>query len=122
MALGFTSHYNNGEHATFGSLTKGSVETNDVESAGTTAFVPTLIMGQDSSFFAKDMEYDSCEFSTTVAVDYTQYATVADGSCSETAGSVAFSGSDFSGGAVASFSAGGASFSGGGMSCASFTC
>lgn len=129
MALGFTSHYKSGEQ-TFGSLTQMSYN-NDVEAAGTVASTPSLIIGQDSSFFNKNINYDSCEFSSPVVIDYTQYATIADGGSCETAGSVAYTGgADFSGGftssvGASSFSGGAVSFSGGGgggMSCASFTC
>lgn len=128
MALGFTSHYKQGEQTTFGALTQSAYNT-DVEASGTVAYTPSLIMGQD---FTNSMNYDSCEFSSTVIIDYSQYASIADGgSSSETAGSIAYvGGSDFSGGgSVASFSGGGGavSFSGGGcgsggVSCASFTC
>lgn len=130
MALGFTSHYKSGEQA-FGTLTQMSYS-NDTESTGTVANYPSLIIGQDSSVFNKNITYDSCEFSSPVVIDYTQYASIADGGTScETAGSVAYvgpSGSSIgvsSSGSVASFSGGSAaSFSGGGggMSCASFTC
>lgn len=124
MALGFTSHYKSGEQA-FGALTQ-SAYANDVEAAGTVADLPSLIVGH--SVEMSNIDYDSCEFSNPVVIDYTQYAYVAEGSSSETAGSIASVGGDFGcssgGGSVASFSAG-ASFSGssgGGMSCASFTC
>lgn len=128
MALGFSSHYKSGEQA-FGSLTQMSYS-NDTESTGTVANCPSLIIGQDSSLFNDNITYDSCEFSSPVVIDYTQYASIADGGTScETAGSVAYvcpSGSSIgvsSAGSAASFSGGAASFSGGGgMSCASFTC
>ena len=129
MALGFTSHYKSGEQA-FGSLTQMSYS-NDTESAGTVANYPSLILGQDSSFFSNNINYDSCEFSSPVVIDYTQYASIAEGGTScETAGSVAYSGGvNFSGGistsvSSSSFTGGAVSFSGGGggMSSASFTC
>ena len=129
MALGFSSHYKSGEQA-FGSLTQMSYS-NDTESTGTVAYYPSLIIGQDSSLFSKNISYDSCEFSSSVVIDYSQYASIADGGTScETAGSVAYTGgADFTGGmtssvGASSFSGGSVSFSGGGggMSCASFTC
>ncbi len=128
MALGFTSHYKSGEQA-FGSLTQMSYS-NDTESAGTVANYPSLIIGQDSSLFNNNITYDSCEFSSPVVIDYTQYASIAEGGTScETAGSVAYAPTGTSmgvssGGSVSSFSGGAVSFSGGGggMSCASFTC
>ena len=121
MALGFTSHYNPSEQK-FGSLTQ-SASTNESESNGTIAS-SGIIIGQDIGTFA-NVGYDSCEFSSPVVIDYTQYAASAN-SPSETAGSIAFSGcSNFSStpSCSSSFSGGGASFSsGGGSSCASFTC
>ncbi len=127
MALGFSSHYKSGEQA-FGSLTQMSYS-NDTESAGTVANYPSLIIGQDSSLFNNNITYDSCEFSSPVVIDYTQYASIAEGGTScETAGSVAYSPTGTSigvnsGGSISSFSGGAVSFSGGGgMSCASFTC
>ncbi len=127
MALGFTSHYKSGEQ-TFGSLTQMSYN-NDSESAGTVANYPSLIIGQDSSLFNQNITYDSCEFSSPVVIDYTQYASIAEGASCETAGSVAYIGSPNISGvstssSVSSFSGGAVSFSGGGggMSCASFTC
>ena len=129
MALGFTSHYKQGEQA-FGSLTQ-SAYTPDTEAAGTVASSHSgIIVGQNAAFFNKNINYDSCDFSSPVVIDYTQYASIAEGGGSvETAGALASAGSEsFSGGSVASFSAGGAaSFSGGGggsggVSCASFTC
>lgn len=129
MALGFTSHYKSGDQ-TFGSLTQSAYNP-DVEAAGTVASsYPSIIIGQDAAFFSRNINYDSCEFSSPVVIDYAQYATIAEGSSAETAGSIAFSGGgDFSGGTVASFSGGGAAVSfsgggcgGGGVSCASFTC
>lgn len=128
MALGFTSHYKSGEQA-FGSLTQMSYS-NDTESAGTVANYPSLIIGQDSSLFNNNITYDSCEFSSPVVIDYTQYASIAEGGTScETAGSVAYAPTGTSmgvssGGCISSFSGGAVSFSGGGggMSCASFTC
>ena len=130
MALGFTSHYKPGEQA-FGALTQMAY-TGETESSGTIANMPSIIIGQDSSLLNNSINYDSCEFSSSVIIDYSQYATIVDssGTTVETAGSIAFSGGDFSSGisttgSTASFSGGGASLSGGGgggMSCASFTC
>lgn len=120
MALGFSSHYKHDNQASFGALTKGSYNNNESESSGTNAYVPSLFVGHSS---LSGLEYDNCEFSSSVDIDYSQYSTViADGSCSETAGSVAFAGD--SGCSIGGDSSGGcASFSGGGgMSCASFTC
>ena len=90
MALGFTSHYKPGEQ-TFGALTQIAY-TGETESSGTIANAPSIIIGQDSSLFSNSISYDSCEFSSPVIIDYTQYATIADGSGSsvETAGSIAY--------------------------------
>ena len=125
MALGFTSHYRQGEQQQFGSLTQASYN-NDVESAGTSANLPSLIIGHDSALVMANLSYDSCEFSSSVVIDYTQYANAPSGGAVETAGSIASIGGDSvstSMSSVLSFSSGGASFSGGGgMSCASFTC
>lgn len=127
MALGFTSHYRQGEQQQFGSLTQSSYN-NDIESNGTSANLPSLIIGHDSAFVMANLSYDSCEFSSPTVIDYTQYTNAPSGSAVETAGSIASVGSDcgtsYSSGGVASFSSGGSvSFSGGGgMSCASFTC
>lgn len=127
MALGFTQHYKSGEQ-TFGSLTQSAYNP-DVEATGTVAAgLPSIIVGHNVTVFDKNISYDSCEFSSPVIIDYSQYANIAEGAASETAGSIAFTGgADFSG--VSSFSASctTASFSGGGcgsggVSCASFTC
>ena len=127
MALGFTSHYKSGEQ-TFGALTQSAYNP-DIEGAGTIATSSSgFVAGQNALFINKNISYDSCDFSSPVIIDYSQYTAIAEGGSSvETAGAVAYSGS-FSGGGVASFSAGGtASFSGGGcgsggVCCASFTC
>ena len=128
MALGFTQHYKSGEQA-FGTLTQSAYNP-DVEAAGTVASAyPSIIVGHNATIFDKNINYDSCDFSSPVVIDYSQYANIAEGS-SETAGSIAsIGGCDFSGvsttpsgggGAVASFSGGGCGS--GGVSCASFTC
>lgn len=130
MALGFTQHYKSGEQA-FGTLTQSAYNP-DVEAAGTVASAyPSIIVGHNATIFDKNINYDSCDFSSPVVIDYSQYANIAEGSSSETAGSIAsIGGCDFSGvsttpsrggsGAVASFSGGGCGS--GGVSCASFTC
>lgn len=129
MALGFTQHYKSGEQA-FGTLTQSAYNP-DVEAAGTVASAyPSIIVGHNATIFDKNINYDSCDFSSPVVIDYSQYANIAEGSSSETAGSIAsIGGSDFAGGSVASSGGAGvaASFSGGGcgsggVSCASFTC
>ncbi len=116
MALGFTSHYAKNEHP-FGTLTIGSSES---ETAGSVAYSDTNTCGLMLSV----PSYDSCEFSVSVNIDYSQYAgyIVSSGS-TETAGSVATINGSFSSGTVSvgSFSTGGCS-SGGGASCASYTC
>ena len=113
MALGFTSHYTNAEQP-FGTLLLGA---NDVETAGSVAMndSPGLIMGTSYNAGAGD----SCEFSVSVNVDYSQYANyVGAASSAETAGSVAYTGSggvstastvSFSGGGCCSVSSGGCS-------------
>ena len=130
MALGFTQHYKSGEQA-FGTLTQ-SAYNQDVEAAGTVASAyPSIIVGHNATIFDKNINYDSCDLSSPVVIDYSQYANIAEGASSETAGSIAsIGGCDFSGvsttpsgggsGAVASFSGGGCGS--GGVSCASFTC
>lgn len=128
MALGFTQHYKSGEQA-FGTLTQSAYNP-EVEAAGTVASAyPSIIVGGNATIFDKNINYDSCDFSSPVVIDYSQYANIAEGSSSETAGSIAsIGGGNFStgavapsgGGAVASFSGGGCGS--GGVSCASFTC
>ncbi len=128
MTLGFTSHYQPGEQP-FGSLTQTSLS-QDVESTGTVASeLPSLIVGSHNMALDNDSNYDSCDFSVAVDIDYSQYTnSVASNGSSETAGSVAYVGGSDSGfvgaSTVSSGASGGcASFSGGGgMSCASFTC
>ena len=125
MALGFTSHFSNSDKQ-FGSLILGNSD-NEYETSGSVADSDNYnavygLLNADCC--------DSYDFSVSVNIDYSQYAGfVASGT--ETAGSVAFSGSfsdcgssgssscsSFSGG---SFSGG--SFSGGGCSSfSSFTC
>jgi hypothetical protein len=121
MALGFTSHYSSSEQP-FGSLILSNAES---ETAGSVAHSDT---GSGSIYnVLSDNNFDSCEFSVSVNIDYSQYASYIASSSSETAGSVAYSGASFSSGGVSSFS-GGASFSSGGScssgggSSASFTC
>ena len=85
MALGFTSHYTKQDQP-FGSLilsnseteTSGSVASNSNDSYG----VGLLYSGSG---------YDSCEFSVSVNIDYSQYANYIGASSTETAGSVAYS-------------------------------
>ena len=113
MALGFTSHFSNAEQP-FGTLLLGA---NDVETAGSVASndAPGLILGTLYNAGAGD----SCEFSVSVNVDYSQYANyVGAASSAETAGSVAYTGSggvstastvSFSGGGCCSVSSGGCS-------------
>lgn len=116
MALGFTSHYTKQDQP-FGSLilsnseteTSGSVASNSNDSYG----VGLLYSGSG---------YDSCEFSVSVSIDYSQYANfVSSSGSTETAGSVACSGGGFSTASTVSFSAGGGCSSSCGSS-ASFTC
>ena len=107
MALGFTSHYSQSEQP-FGSLVLSNTEN---ETTGSVAYSPNNT-GSLSSLLSQNIG-DSYAFSVSVNIDYSQYANfVASSGSTETAGSVAYSGS-FSG------SSGGASFSGGAVSCSS---
>ncbi len=113
MALGFTSHFTKSDQP-FGSLILGNTES---ETAGSVASNdnPTSIMG---TLFNANV-CDCCDFSVSVNIDYSQYANyVCTSGSTETAGSVAFSGS-VSGG---SFTGGGCSVSSGGGCSTSFTC
>lgn len=122
MALGFTSHFSNSDKQ-FGSLILGASESeNENETSGSVADSGNCnaIYGLLNADCA-----DSCDFSVSVIIDYSQYANyVASGT--ETAGSIAFSGSfsdcgSSSSSGCSSFSGG--SFSGGGCSSfSSFTC
>ncbi|MCM1264562.1 MAG: hypothetical protein NC200_00030 [Candidatus Gastranaerophilales bacterium] len=121
MALGFTSHYSNSEQP-FGSLILSNTES---ETAGSVAY------SDDASSIVSSLlssgSYDSCEFSVSVNIDYSQYASYVASGSTETAGSVAFSGGSFSSGGStcssgASFSGGGGCSSSGGGCSASFTC
>lgn len=113
MALGFTSHYSKSKQP-FGSLVLNN--NTEPETAGSVASSNGTGFGINSIHSGENC--DSCEFSVSVNIDYSQYAnfvaTTSSDSC-ETAGSVAYSG----GGATVS------SFSGGSTSCScstSFTC
>ena len=122
MALGFTSHYSNPDKH-FGSLILGGCD-NEYESETSGSIADSGDYNNAYSFIGGEC-YDCCDFSVSVNIDYSQYAGyVASGT--ETAGSVAFSGS-FSdcGSSVSSgcSSFSGGSFSGGGCSSfSSFTC
>jgi len=127
MALGFTSHYTNSEQP-FGSLILSSGE-GESETSGSVASSNSNSSVMNGLLY--NNSYDSCEFSVSVNIDYSQYANyVASSGSAETAGSVAFSGGSFSSAGSVSTSSGGASFSGGGCSVssggggcsASFTC
>jgi len=116
MALGFTSHYNNNEQP-FGSLILSAI---DSETAGSVAYdnnssvVESLFSGGS---------YDSCEFSVSVDVDYSQYANyISASNSSETAGSVAYSGSSFSTASTVSSFGGGGAVSCSCVSSATYTC
>ena len=115
MALGFTSHFAKQEQP-FGSLL---LSNNESETAGSVACSDSHYSG----LLYTPSSYDSCDFSVSVNIDYSQYANfVAASSSTETAGSVAYSGGDS--GAVsgaASFSCG-CSVSSGGCSPAAYTC
>ena len=115
MALGFTSHFAKSEQP-FGSLILGNSES---ETAGSVASNDAPSMGLLHGICA-----DSCEFSVSVNIDYSQYANyVCSSGSTETAGSVAMGGSSFgTASTVSSFSGGGCSFSGGSSCSASFTC
>lgn len=122
MALGFTSHYSNSEQP-FGSLILSNNESETAGSIASSNDAASIMRGLLTS-----SSYDSCEFSVSVNIDYSQYASYVASGSTETAGSVAYSGGSFSdcGG---SYSSSGASFSGGGCSSssscgssASFTC
>lgn len=119
MALGFTSHYKSDQQP-FGSLILSS---NETETSGSVAYSDDAISVVNSLLSSSD--YDCCEFSVSVNIDYSQYASYVASGSTETAGSVAYSGTSFSdcgGGSasVSSFSSGGCSSSCG--SSASFTC
>ena len=103
MALGFTSHFAKQEQP-FGTLLISGTES---ETAGSVA-----CGDYSQSVLYSCALYDSCEFSVSVDIDYSQYANcVASSSGSaETAGSVAYSG-DGGGVSMASFSGGGCSVS-----------
>ena len=110
MALGFTSHFANNKEQPFGSLILSAV---DSETAGSVASNGN-IAGIDSLF--SGCSYDSCDFSVSVNIDYSQYANyISTTGSSETAGSVALGGSSFSTANTVS------SYSGGG-GCAAVTC
>ena len=82
MALGFTSHYTNSEQP-FGSLILGN--NNESETSGSVAssnISPTM------SGLLYQSSYDSCEFSTSVTIDYSQYASYV---ASSSSGSTCFS-------------------------------
>ena len=113
MALGFTSHFTNADQP-FGTLLLGA---SDTETAGSIALndSPGLILGA----LYNGETYDSCEFSVSVNVDYSQYANyVGSSGAAETAGSVAYSGSGCDTASTVSFSGcgGGCSVSSGGCS------
>ncbi|GEM_PF-6501126 len=119
MALGFTSHYTNNNEQPFGSLILSAVESETAGSVASSNHSAPVV----ASLFSEG-DCDSYEFSVSTNIDYSQYANfTASAGSTETAGSVAYSGGDFSGA-----SAGCASFSGGGavsscsVSSASFTC
>ena len=84
MALGFTSHFTKSEHP-FGSLILSNSET---ETSGSVAYNNTPC-GLNSLY--NECDYDSCDFSVTVNIDYSQYANYIGASSTETAGSVAYS-------------------------------
>lgn len=99
MALGFTSHYANKEHP-FGTLTLSAAES---ETAGSVASSSTDSHVIGSLFNTSN--YDSCNFSVSVNVDYSQYANyVASSGSTETAGSVACGGDFGTASTVSSFS------------------
>ena len=115
MALGFTSHYTNHEQPPFGAL---AISNNDCETSGSVASA-----GNAAAGLLYNSVYDSYEFSTSVEIDYSQYANfIASSGSPETAGSVAFGDSSFSTAATcSSFSTGGCVSSGGGFA-NTFTC
>ena len=119
MALGFTSHYSNSEQQPFGSLI---LSNNETETSGSVAYSDDALSVMNN--LLSGCCYDSCEFSTSVNIDYSQYASCIVSGSTETAGSVAYSGTSFSdcgaAASVSSFSSGGCSSSCG--SSASFTC
>ncbi|MCD8377430.1 MAG: hypothetical protein LUB59_01430 [Candidatus Gastranaerophilales bacterium] len=124
MALGFTSHYNTNSEQPFGTLVLAN---NESETSGSIACTNNAIMNG----LLYNSSYDSWEFSVSVNIDYSQYASyvaAASSGSTETAGSVAFSGGSFASAATvysgggASFSGGGVSFSSGGGCSTTFTC
>lgn len=117
MALGFTSHYANHEQAPFGTL---ALSNNDCETSGSVAYADNTAAG-----LIYNSVYDSCEFSSSVEIDYSQYANfIASSGSSETAGSIAYGECSFSTASTVStcgsFS-GGCVSSGGGFA-NTFTC
>lgn len=114
MALGFTSHYTKSDQP-FGSLILSNSES---ETSGSVASNDTNNYGIGSMYSGGTC--DSCEFSVSVNIDYSQYANfVSTSGSTETAGSVAYSGGS-SGVSVSSCSAG--SVSSCSCSSTSFTC
>lgn len=117
MALGFTSHYTKQDQP-FGTLILSNAES---ETAGSVAYDSDS--GNSAGLLYNNNYYDSCEFSVSVNIDYSQYANfVASSGSTETAGSVAYSvGGINTAGTVSSFSGG---FSGASCcsSSASYTC
>lgn len=114
MALGFTSHYAKQEQP-FGSLL---ISNSESETAGSVAHG-----SYSDGILYSCSDYDSCEFSVSVDIDYSQYANyVASSGSTETAGSVAYSGGSVGVSSGVSFSGGGCSVSSGCSSSTSYTC
>ena len=89
MALGFTSHFTHSNNHEFGSLILSNND-NETETSGSVAFY-----NHDNSLGG--LLYNNCadsyEFSVSVSIDYSQYASFfAAADSAETAGSVAYGG------------------------------
>ena len=114
MALGFTSHFSKSDQP-FGSLILSNTET---ETSGSVASDTGNSFGICTMY--NGGEYDCCDFSVSVNIDYSQYANFVASGSTETAGSVAYSGSGVSTASTVSFSGGSVSCSSGCST--SFTC
>ncbi len=115
MALGFTSHYSKQDQP-FGTLLLSNSES---ETAGSVACSDSHNYGLLYNAYS----YDSCEFSVSVNIDYSQYANyVASSGSTETAGSVAYSGDSTGTASTVSSFSGGCAVSSCCSSAASYTC
>lgn len=109
MALGFTAHYTNSEQQQpFGMLILSNNDGNESETSGSVAYANNFMIANGLLY---NSICDSYEFSTSVNIDYSQYASyIASSGSAETAGSIAYDGGSY---ATASTVTSGASFAGG---------